>query len=521
MKVSSVEEMRAMDRSATEIYGIPELLLMENAGLASCSVIEQEIGACGRSFAVLCGSGNNGGDGFVVARKLHSAGATVRVFIFSDPAKYKGSAKTNLDILSKLPIEIARLDSAGPLEHDLLHCDAVVDALLGTGIDREVKGIYAEAIHAINHSGKTVISLDIPSGVNGDTGCVMGCAVQAGLTVTFGLPKAGNILMPGNDLCGRLFVTHISFPPELYASNEISVEINSPPALPRRDPGGYKGTFGEALFIAGASGYYGAPYLSAMSFLKAGGGYSRLACPEPVMPAITSLGSEIVFIPQHPTLAGSIAYKNKESLLSLAERMDIVIMGPGLSLDEETSRLVRELAAYIEKPLLLDGDGITAVSKDIDILKKRSAPTILTPHMGEMSRITRLEKGRIDADKIAVLKAAARDLGAVIVLKGANSLIGYPDGRVLVNISGNSGMATAGSGDVLTGTIAAMYGLGLTVEQAAAKGVFLHGAAGDLACADIGPDGMTARSVLDYVPKALSMDRDGMLDDLYQGLEII
>lgn len=521
MKVSSVSEMRAMDGSAVETYGIAETILMENAGLAACTVLDRELGIRGRTFLIFCGGGNNGGDGFVVARKILSAGGTPRVFFLSDPGKYRGAAKTNRDILQKLPVETLRLDSPERASQALSVCDGIVDALLGTGIDREVTGLYGEVIRMINESGKPVLSLDIPSGVQGDTGRIMGSAIAADYTVTFGLPKIGNLLMPGNALCGRLSLTHISFPPELYNAGHLRIEVNEPPALPPRDPQGHKGTFGEALFIGGAAGYYGAPYFSALSFLKAGGGYSRLACPDSVVPFIAARGSEIVFIPQKRTPAGSISYENKDDLLALAAQMDVVIIGPGLSLNEETAQLARELTAEVGKPVIIDADGITAVCKDLDILKNRSAPTVLTPHLGEMARMTRMEAARIDSDKIAVLTDTSRELGSIIILKGANTLIGYPDGRVLVNLSGNCGMATAGSGDVLTGTIAAMLGLGLDIESAVAKGVFLHGASGDIAAADKGQDGMTAQDILENLPRALRMDREGALDDLYPGIEIV
>lgn len=521
MKVCSVEQMRAMDRSAVEVYGILEILLMENAGLAACTILDREVGIRGKTFAILCGGGNNGGDGFVVARRIHSLGGRPRVLLLVDPAKYQGPALTNLEIIQRLPIDLSRIDSTQGVHDALSGCEAVVDALLGTGIDREVTGTFAETIHAVNESGVPVLSLDIPSGVNGDTGEVMGCSIRADFTVTFGLPKVGNLLMPGSALCGRLAVTHISFPRELSESKSIRVEINNPPPLPARNPEGYKGTFGQALFIAGATDYLGAPYFSACSFLKAGGGYSRLACPEGIAPFIASKGSEIVMVPQKQTPKGSISYENREVLLSLGQRMDIVIIGPGLSLNEETAQLVRELAAAVQKPLIIDGDGITAVCKNTGILKDRSTPTILTPHPGEMARLTGLDTARIHAGRIPVLMQTCRDLGSIIVLKGANTLIGYPDGRVLVNTSGNCGMATAGSGDVLTGAIAAMLGLGLEIESATAKGVYLHGVAGDLAAEKKGQDGMTAQDILEHLPAALQMDRQGTLSGRYPGIEIL
>jgi len=516
--------MRALDRTAIEEFGIVEELLMENAGQAAYFVLLKEFGIKDKEFLVFCGVGNNGGDGFVVARKIHSYGGAVKVFILGDQSKFKGAAKINLDIVSRLPIEVRRIESIKVAKTDVAHCDAIVDAIFGTGLTRDVAGLYHDVIELINESGKTVFSIDIPSGVHGDTGKVMGTAVKADYTVTFGLPKIGNMLFPGYDLCGKLYVSHISFPPSIYNADSLKVEINHPLKLPPRDKNGHKGDFGEVLFIAGASSYFGAPYFAALSFLKAGGGYSRLAAPESITPFIATKGSEIVFVPQKETSSGSIALENKRALLELSERMDMVVLGPGLSLEEETQQLARELAKEIDKPLLIDGDGITALCQDLQVIKERKAETILTPHLGEMSRITKMSVREIVANKIDILQRTARELNAIIILKGAHSLIGYPDERVFINMSGNPGMATAGSGDVLTGTIAAMFGLGLPLQDAARKGVFIHGLAGDLAAEDKGEDGLTAQDILDYLPPAVKMDRQGLkqtLRDRYVGAHVI
>ena len=523
MKVSTVAQMGNLDRSATEEFGISQDLLMENAGQAVYFVILKEFGVKNKKFAVFCGTGNNGGDGLVVARKIHSNGGEAKVFLLDDEAKFKGAAEKNFEIASKMPIEISKVSSIESVKIAVLNSDAIVDAIFGTGLIREVSGIYKDVIQLINESKKTVFSVDIPSGINGDTAEVMGIAVKANYTITFGLPKIGNMLYPGYDHCGKLYVSHISFPPSLYNADSIRVEINNPIELPKRSKDAHKGDFGEVLFIAGASSYLGAPYFSALSFLKAGGGYSRLATPVSISSFLANKGSEIVFVPQKETLSGSIALENKDNLLELSERVDMVVMGPGLSLNGETQELVRQLAQEIKKPLLIDGDGITAISKDIEIIKNRKTETILTPHMGEMSRMTKMEISELNKNKIGVLQRTAKELNAMIVLKGAHSLIGYPDGEIFINTSGNPGMATAGSGDVLTGTIAAMFGLGLSLREAVRIGVFMHGFSGDLAAKDKGEDGITAQDILDYLPTTLKRyreDFDEISENLYESIFI-
>jgi len=524
MKVSTVAQMRNLDKSAMEKFGISDDLLMENAGQAVYFVILNEFGIKNKRFVVFCGIGNNGGDGLVVARKIHSNGGEVKVFLLGDEAKFEGVAKRNFEIVSKLPIEISNVESIDSIKSAVLHSDAIVDAIFGTGLAREVGGIYNDVIQLINKSQKPIFSVDIPSGINGDTGEVMGIAVEAAYTITFGLPKIGTMLYPGYDCCGKLYVSHISFPPSLYDADSIKVATNNPIELPKRDKDAHKGDFGEVLFIAGASSYLGAPYFSALSFLKAGGGYSRLATPLSISSFLANKGSEIVFVPQKETSSGSIALENKDRLLELSQGVDMVVMGPGISLNEETQELVRGLALEIEKPLLIDGDGITAISKDTELIKRRKSQTILTPHLGEMARITKMEISEINKNKAGVLQETAKKLNAIIVLKGAHSLIGYPDETVYINLSGNPGMATAGSGDVLTGTIAAMFGLGLPLNDAVRMGVFMHGFSGDLAAKDKGEDGITAQDIMEYLPVTLKYYRANFTEiseNLYASIFIV
>jgi hydroxyethylthiazole kinase-like uncharacterized protein yjeF len=524
MRVARVDEMKSLDSRATREFGISENILMENAGEAVYFVISQELGLKGNKFIVFCGGGNNGGDGLVVARKIHSSGGEVKVFLLDDEARFRGAARKNFEMVSRMPIEISRINSIDSVIPELLDCDAIVDAIFGTGLVRKVGGMYKDLIQLINESQITVFSVDIPSGINGDTGEVMGVAVEADYTIAFGLPKLGNMLYPGYEHCGKLHVSHISFPPALYESKSVRVAINNPVELPERAKDTHKGSYGKALFIAGSSNYLGAPYFSALSFLKAGGGLSYLAAPKSISPFIASKGSEIVFVPQKETTSGSIALENRSELLEFSQGVDMVVLGPGLCLAEQTQELVRKLIPKINKPLLIDGDGITAIAEDLGKIRKREAPTILTPHLGEMSRISRTEISEINRNKIDVLQRTTKELNAIIVLKGAHSLIGYPDGTVFINVSGNSGMATAGSGDVLTGTVAAMYGLGLPLEDAVRMGVFIHGFSGDVAAVDKGEDGITAQDILDYLPETVKLYRDNFAEiseNLYESIFVV
>jgi ADP-dependent NAD(P)H-hydrate dehydratase / NAD(P)H-hydrate epimerase len=528
MKVSNVDEMKNLDRMAVEEFGIPPEILMENAGNAAYFVILKEFGIKNKRFVVFCGAGNNGGDGFVTARKIYSSGGDVRVFLLSEKERFKGHAKKNFEIISSFPLEIKPISKVKDIESDILWADAVVDAIFGIGLDREVTGIYKEVISLINKSRRKVFSIDIPSGINGDNGQEMGISVKADYTVTFGLPKLGSILYPGYGRCGKLYLSHISFPPSHYNSDWLKTEITQPIPLPERNANTTKMDYGPVLFIAGAQNYNWAPVASAYSFLKSGGGYSFLACPESMVPFLAGGGREVVFQPQRETDSGSIALSNKGALLELSERVKMVVLGPGLSLNEETQRLVRELAGEIEKPLLIDGDGITAVAQDTKIIRERKAETILTPHIGEMARLTKRQRSEIEGNRISILQETCEQLNAIIVLKGPHSLIGYPDQRVFINPSGDTkgkaGMATAGSGDVLNGVIPSMFSLGLESEEAVRIGVLIHGIAGDLAAKEKGADGMTAKDILNFLPYAVKHYRENtgeIAETLWDTIHII
>jgi len=513
MKIATVAQMRELDRTAIETYGIAGPILMENAGEAAYYVMLGELGdLAGLDIVVVCGSGHNGGDGLVTARKLHSMAARVQIFCLGNPARFDETVQPFYDMVTRLgiPFHLVPDEEALPALADALaDADAVVDAIFGTGLSRAVTGRYARAIELINASPAPVFSIDIPSGIQGDTGQVMGVAVRADATITFGLPKPGNLIYPGFEYGGDLYVTHISFPPELTTRDDLHLAVSPFLPLPERPGDAHKGSVGKVMFVAGASRYLGAPYFAAMGFLRSGGGLAYLATPETAAPFIAAKGNEIVFLPQTPTSSGSLALDNLDGLLEASQEMAMICLGSGVSLEPETQKLVRELAVALDKPLLIDGDGLTAIAGMPDLTAHRAAPTILTPHPGEMARLLGISVREVQADRVGAALRGAEMWQATIVLKGAHTIIAHPDGRAYFNLSGNAGMATAGSGDVLTGVIAGMYAaLHFDFEAAARMGVFIHGLAGDLAAVDLGEEGLVAGDILAHVPEAIQFYRE-------------
>jgi len=523
MKVASVNEMRTLDKLASEEFGIKGELLMENAGIAVYDVIKENLGIIDKKFVVFAGTGNNGGDGFVAARKIASTGGKVSVFIVGEENKISGIAKINLNILRKFPVEIYTISSVNRIvEMSLFTSDGIVDAIFGTGLLKEVNGIQGEIMREINLSRKPVFSVDIPSGINGDTGEIMGCAVKATATITFGTPKRGLLVYPGAEFTGKLYVSRISFPPELYEKSDIKVEVNMPDIIPERPKDSYKGNFGKALFIAGSKQYLGAPYLSSYGFLKAGGGLSYLATLESIAPFVTSDAREVVLLPLKEK-NGAISEENLDLLVKFSENVDIIAIGSGLSLNKNTEQFAVEFIKSVQKPLIIDGDGLTFVSKNPAILKSRKSLTILTPHIGEFARLVKKEIDKIKQDRFGVLTDAVKTLNSTIVLKGAHTLIGEISGKILINLSGNPGMATAGSGDVLVGIIAAMYCINPS-EKAASTAVFIHGLSGDIKAKQTGMDGLTARDILDGLPEAIKYFRENynkIEENYYEGIYLV
>ena len=511
MKICTIDEMRAIEEKAVAVLGLSTDTLMENAAHAICDVIRYHLPLAPSSLvAFVCGPGSNGTLGLISARQLHAYRRAVKVISITQATECSDNRRHHFEIAARCGVPCVTINSSNNLAHELPTSGAIVDALLGPTPD--VTPLIADTIdtinklNALNKTELLVVSIDTPSGVCGNTGSIPSVAIDAHATVALGLPKRGNVVPPGVSRGGKLFVSSMSLPPHLLDCmdrRDALVELVQPDPLPHRLTHGHKGTFGDIVFIAGAGTYYGAPVFAALASLRAGAGYARLACPASMTPALATIAPEVVFVPQRETDAGSLCLDNIQSLVSLANHGDFVVIGPGISTHDETQLLARDILAHISRPVLIDGDGLTAVVGHTDLIQQRQAPTILTPHVGEMARLLGVSVGHVARDPIESAKHAAISMGCYVVLKGYRSVVANPDGYASINTSGNDGMGTAGSGDVLSGTIAAMVGLGLPPERAARTGVFIHGLAGDLAMRAVGPDGMTARDILEHLSAAV------------------
>ncbi|WP_440059165.1 NAD(P)H-hydrate dehydratase [Thermogladius sp. 4427co] len=518
-KIINSLEARILDEIAQSKYGLSPEILMEDAGSAVYEVARRFFGL-DKKYLVVAGTGNNGGDALVAGRRLYSSGSDVKVAVIGDVSKGSVLMKTNLERLIKLGVETTVIDGddkLGEFRKLVDWADILIVGIFGTGLRGEVRDYRRNVIEAINISKKHVISVDLPSGVNPDNGRIEGVAVKSTITVTFGLPKIGNILHPGGYYSGKLYVSRLSYPPELLDSGDFNTELNYPIEIPERVKWGHKGSFGKYLAVAGSRYYYGAPYYATQSFLSSGGGYARLATVKSIVPVLASRSSEIVYHPLDETGEGSIAYSSLGVILELVNSygIDILAVGPGLSTDQETLNLVVDLLQEVRIPVIVNGDGLTAIARQIEVLKNRKAPTILTPHPGEFSRLSNLSLKEIEENPIGVARDFAKEFNCYLVLKGSRSIISFPNGRVFINVTGNPGMAKAGMGDVLVGVIAAMYGIGLREPGSALRmAVLAHGLAGDLVAEEVGEDGVTPDLVITYLPKALNIlrkDKDYVL----------
>lgn len=511
LPVFTAEEMRRLDRRAVATLGIPGATLMENAGRGAAEAIVEFMAARGRRairgarVAILCGKGGNGGDGFVVARWLRRRGARVSVLLLAPAGEIAGDAARKLHELRRSGVRPEPVEDDASLGPRLAGADLIVDAILGTGARGAPIPLVAGVIERINASGRPVVALDIPSGLPADGEAPVGPAVRATLTVTFAGLKRGLVMGPGADLAGTVRVAPIGIPQDEVAREVTTFLLEREDVarhVPPRQRDAHKGTYGRLLIVAGSVGKTGAAALAARAAMRSGAGLVTVATPASQQPVVAGLILEAMSEPLPETPARTLALKAKEVVLELAAERDAVALGPGLGLDEETLQAARELARDLPKSLVIDADALTALAGHLDVLREARAPRCLTPHPGEMARMLGVPVAEVQRDRIASARTFAIAHGVHVVLKGAASVIASPDGRVLLNPTGNPGMASGGTGDVLTGMVGAFLARGMDPGAALAAAVYLHGSAGDIAASRTGQEALVASDLIDALPEA-------------------
>ena len=508
--IVTAAQMRAIDDYAIGKLGIPSLTLMENAGAGVAQGIIKHIfdgNPQGKKVAILCGPGNNGGDGFVVARHLADVGAAVTVYLIGPVSRLKGDARTSADRAERQGIKPVVIDETDR-PPDLSKNDLIVDAIFGTGFHGGISGIAARLIDAANSSGVPIAAIDTPSGLDGDTGTMATPTVSATYTFTLGATKLGQWLWPGRASVGDTEIIDIGIPVEAVAAQNLHLRLITEDfvrrSLPIRPPDGHKGTFGKALIIGGSVGMSGAVVLAANACMRCGVGLTYAAVPESLVDAVDSGAVETVVRPL-PEVGGKrvIARRALGEIMRLWTEIDAVAIGPGLSTHHETQELVRRLVMRRQKPTVLDADGLNACAKDTSCLEATNdVPLIITPHAGEMARLVGQGVEAITKDRQSAALEAARRFRCIVVMKGAPTFVAEPDGEVFLNPTGNSGMATGGVGDVLTGMIVSLLAQGCDPLSAALCGVYLHGLAGDEVADEYGEASVVASDLVACLPHA-------------------
>lgn len=511
LPVFTAEEMRRLDRRAVEELGLPGGVLMEHAGRGAAEAIRAWLAARGRRrgarVVLLCGKGGNGGDGFVAARWLARHGMRPSVWLAAPPEEVGGDAGRKLTALRHAGIRPRRVEDEAAVAADLARADVVVDALLGTGARGAPEGVVARLIELINASGRPVVALDIPSGLPADGGAPPGAAVRAALTVTFAGLKRGLVTEPGRSWAGRVQVVDIGLPAAEVSRGIRTFLLEAADVarlLPPRAADTHKGHYGHLLIVAGSLGKTGAAALAARAAMRSGAGLVTVATAASQQPVVASLVLEAMTESLPETPARSVGAKALETIAELAARRDAVALGPGLGLDPETQAVAREVVRAIRRPMVVDADALTALATHLDVLAAAPAPRCLTPHPGEMARLLGTSTAEIQRDRLAAARTTAARTGAWVVLKGAVSVIADPGGDVFLNPTGNPGMASGGTGDVLTGMVGAFLARGFEPSAALQAAVYLHGRAGDLAAARLGQEALIASDLIETLPAAFT-----------------
>ncbi len=511
MKIATGDIMRRIDRKAVSELGIKSEVLMENAGRAVADFISGKYSA-GKlpRVLVLCGKGNNGGDGLVVARLLTKKKCFVEAVMFARKEEADGDVKLNLAKCLKERVKVRHITLSKDFEslkEELSSCDVIVDALLGTGFRGAVSGFLSNVIDFVNSLPCLVVSVDLPSGLNASSGQSAGACVIADYTVTFGLNKIGLCIYPGIEYAGEVVTADIGIPEKAVDRESIRtnlVEASDAAVLfPPRGQDCNKGTLGKVLVAGGSPGMTGAPCMSGISALRSGCGLVTLGVPESSCAIVEAKTLELMTMPLPETCAKTLSLKAGSRLLELLKGYNVLALGPGLGRDKETAAFVRMLVAECPIPIVLDADGLTLMANHVEDFAKTKAPVIITPHPGEMSRLIGMSVEFVQGARVETAREFAKKFGVIVVLKGARTVTASPDGEVFINSTGNCGMATAGTGDVLTGVIASFVAQGAKPLKAAILGTYIHGLAGDLARDIMGEHGLIASDVTANIPAAI------------------
>ncbi len=507
MKVVTADEMRSIDRRTIDECGVSSAALMERAGLAVAERIRGLFER--RKVIVISGGGNNGGDGIVAARNLFNWGWNVKVLLLSRENKLSPDCLLQYRTAKKIKVPMEFRTGISGAD---LHSALVVDAIFGTGINKEVKPPVSDIISFLNRSEAAVLSVDIPSGISADNGRVIGEAVRADYTVTFGLPKIGHLLHPGAEYTGKLFIEEIGFPKVLLNSESLHIQTvekdDAALLVPARPADSHKGDYGHVLVIAGSRGRTGAAIMTAKACLRSGAGLVTIGVPETLAGVFQSRAAEEMVLPLPDKGDGSLSFEAAGEILRfVSERADVLAIGPGIGISADTTRIMRELITNSAAPMVIDADGINSIKGDGGILRKAKSPAILTPHAGEMARLLKpdsadesAERAAIERERVSLSVSFSEKNGVYLVLKGAPTLIAEPGGKLFINTTGNPGMATAGSGDVLTGIVAAFLGQQSNPLDACVLGTYLHGLAGDMAASEKGMHSMIATDIIEHLP---------------------
>jgi len=508
MKLATRDQVREIDRASIEDYGIDGLVLMENAGRGTAWVIRREFPDA-RSVAVVAGGGNNAGDGFVVARHLWCRGVDVRVYLTSPVSKLTTDAARNLEPLRRMGVPVERLRAD---RSNFAPTDVVVDALLGTGLASPVRRPLDGVIGFINSLPSPVVSVDLPSGLDADTGRTLGVAVEADVTVTYGVMKLGLALFPGAALAGKIYLCPITTPPALEAPvrRELVTAASLRTFYGPRYEDTHKGTYGHLLVLAASPGKTGAATLAAHGALRVGTGLVTVGVPESLNPVMETNVIEAMTLPLPENDERCLGRRSVEAALeALAEKKTALLLGPGMSTTQDTAQFLEAVLAASSVPVVLDADALTLLASRPRALRAARGPCVLTPHPGEMGRLMGMGASDVQARRIEVAEACASRYEAWVVLKGARTVISSPDGRTYVNPTGNPGMATGGMGDVLAGAVGGLLAQGLEPLDACRLAVYAHGLAADIYAEVEGEAGMTAMDVADLLPTALKAVLDG------------